>query len=120
MSILRHGRTIDHETVSRMRVPNRGEDTSRTMSARVDMHSLLHVLLQHGWDYTKLPPTLRHVPRRTLQRAWQKRSLATYATSTDHVALAMLEVDPPSTAKRLRRCNPSVTSRPVGQSMEMD
>lgn len=70
------------------------------MSARVDMHSLIHFLLQHGWDYTKLPPTLRDVPRRTLQRAWHKRTLPTYAAHTNHVALALLEVDPPPFAKR--------------------
>ena len=89
------------------------------MSSCVDMHSLLHFLLQHGWDYTKLPPTLRHIPRRTLQRAWHERTQPVYATHTDHVALALLEVDPPPAAKR-QRCDLSVTSRSMVQSMEMD
>ena len=104
-------------------VRTKQKNLTHTMSARVDMHSLIHFLLEHGWDYTKLPPTLRHIPRRTLQRAWQKRSLPTYATNTDHVALALLEVDPPPAAKR-QRCTPSIsvvtTSPPMVQSMEMD
>ena len=61
----------------------------------VDMNLLTVWLLMHGWDYTKLPQKLTVHSRRTLQRAWHKRSLPTCADNTHHVALALLEVDPP-------------------------
>lgn len=65
----------------------------------LDLTTLLHFLLQHGRDYTKVPSSLQHVSRRQMQRAWHKRELPTH---TDHVVLALLKVDPPPAAKRHR------------------
>ena len=72
------------------------------MSTRVDMSVLIHFLLQNGWDYTQLPRALQSVSRRELQRAWHKRVHPTHAVNTDHVALAILEADPPTKRQKKR------------------
>ena len=61
----------------------------------VDTTVLLRFLLEHGWDYTKLPPELVTVPHCKLRRVWHKCALPSVALTTDDVVRALLEVDPP-------------------------
>lgn len=73
------------------------------MISRVDSSQLLEFLLLHGWDYKRLPASLRVVHPRQLQRIRNLMTLPTHATNTDHVRMALLEVDPPRSAKAQKR-----------------